>query len=91
MSCPGKMRTMVSKRPVAILAVVPGAALLGAVSVWLVEQELIAQTGMSLALGAASFMSRSIQGSRPSPIPKPILAEATSSTSFGVGSKLCSV
>lgn len=49
---------MVSKRPVAILAVVLGAALLGAVSVWSVERELFAQTGMSLALGAAEVAGK---------------------------------
>lgn len=49
---------MVSKRPVAILAVVLGAALLGAVSVWSVERELFAQMGMSLALGAAEVAGK---------------------------------
>lgn len=53
-----KMRRMVSKGPFAIVAVVLGAALLGAVSLWLVERELIARTGISLALGAAEVAGK---------------------------------
>ncbi|NOS77361.1 MAG: PAS domain S-box protein [Nitrospira sp.] len=58
MSCRRKMRAMVSKGPFAIVAVVLGAALLGAVSLWLVERELIARTGVGLALGAAEVAGK---------------------------------
>lgn len=58
MLCLRKMRTMVSKGPFALLAGVLGAALLGAVSLWLVERELIARTGVSLALGAAEVAGK---------------------------------
>ncbi len=58
MSCLRKMRTMVLKGPFAIVAVVLGAALLGAVSLWLVERELIARTGVSLAFGAAEVAGK---------------------------------
>ncbi|MEK9134513.1 MAG: hypothetical protein AAB333_06600, partial [Pseudomonadota bacterium] len=58
MSCLRKMRTMISKGPFALLAGVLGAALLGAVSLWLVERELIARTGVSLAFGAAEVAGK---------------------------------
>ncbi|MCS6294303.1 MAG: PAS domain S-box protein [Nitrospira sp.] len=58
MSCLRKMRTMVSKGPFALLAVVLGAALVGAVSLQLVERELITRTGVSLALGAAEVAGK---------------------------------
>jgi len=52
------LRTMVTKGPYVPLAVVLGAAVLGAVSLWLVERELIARTGVSLALGAAEVVGK---------------------------------
>ena len=58
MSCLRKMQTMVSKGPVALLVVILGAALLGAVSLRLVERELITRTGVSLALGAAEVAGK---------------------------------
>lgn len=48
------MQTMCLKRPGALLlAIVVGAALLGPVGLWLAEQELMARTGVKLALGNA--------------------------------------
>ncbi|MDP3092531.1 MAG: PAS domain S-box protein [Nitrospira sp.] len=58
MACLRKMQTIVSKGSFALLVVILGAALLGAVSVRLVERELITRTGVSLALGAAEVAGK---------------------------------
>ena len=53
-----KLQAMVSKGSFSLLAVVLGAALLGTVSLWVVERELIARTGVGLALGAAEAVGK---------------------------------
>ncbi|KAF4515993.1 hypothetical protein B566_EDAN000230 [Ephemera danica] len=58
MSCWRTMSAMISTGSLALVVVIVGVTVLGVVSVHVVERELLARTGVSLALGAAEVAGR---------------------------------